>query len=155
MTAAVLSWVQVALLVVLVAGLDGGDPDRTSVLRAAIDRVDGVKLVTLAVPAVAATVAARRAGLGPRWLALVARALAPLLLAGAISFVVTSPLLTATLYVGLPLLLLVVGGTGIAAWRRARCRRVDGPRRSSGSTGGGQASRRRSDTGTAIRGTRA
>ncbi|SFU03457.1 hypothetical protein SAMN05660657_04940 [Geodermatophilus amargosae] len=120
--AAVLSWVQVALFVVLLAGIDGDDPDRTSALRAAIDGVDGVKLVTLAVFAVAATIGAHRARLCPRWLVVAAWALAPLLLAGATSFVVPSPLLTATLYVGLPLLLLVVGGTGIAASRRSRCR---------------------------------
>ncbi|MCZ2860832.1 hypothetical protein [Blastococcus sp. VKM Ac-2987] len=151
--AAVLSWVQVALFVVLLAGLDGGDPERTSALREAIDRVDGVKLLALAVFAVAATIGAHRVRLCPRWLVVAARALAPLLLAGATSFVVASPLLTATLYIGLPLLLLVVGGTGIAAWRQSRCRTespspsADGP--------GGQASRRRSAAAPATSGTTA
>ncbi|MGY1722177.1 hypothetical protein [Blastococcus sp. SYSU DS0533] len=120
--AAVLSWVQVALFVVLLAGLDGGDPGNTWALRQAIDRADGAKLVALAVFAIAATVLARRARLGERWLVVAARALAPLLLTGATSFVVPSALLSATLYVSLPLLLLVVGGTGVAAWRRSRIR---------------------------------
>ena len=151
--AATLSWVQVALFVVLLADLDGGDPGRTSALREAIDRVDGVKLVALAVFAVAATIRAHRARLCQRWLVVAAWALAPLLLAGATSFVVASPLLTATLYVGLPLLLLVVGGTGIATWRRSRCRTqaplpsADGP--------AGQAYRRRSATAPATSGTTA
>ena len=117
--AALLSWVQVALLVALVAGLDRGSPERTAALREAIDRVDGAKLVALAVFVVAAAVAAARAGLGHRWLVVAAWVLAPLLAAGAASFVVELQPLTATLYVSLPLLLLVVGGTGIAAWRRA------------------------------------
>jgi hypothetical protein len=151
--AAVLSWVQVALLVVLLAGLDSGDPGRTWALREAIDQVDGVKLVSLAVFAVAATVVARRAGLGPRWVALAARALAPLLLAGAASFVVPSPLLTATLYVGLPLLLLVVGGTGIAASRRSRYRTEDPSPSADGPSG--QASRRRRTAAPATSGTTA
>ncbi|MGY1915194.1 hypothetical protein [Blastococcus sp. SYSU DS0973] len=139
--AAVSSWAQAALFVVLVAGLDGGGPERSSALREAIDRVDGVKLIALAVFTVAATVLARRARLGQRWLVVAAWALAPLLLAGAISFVVASPLLTATLYASLPMLLLVVGGTGIAAWRRSRCR-TERPPTSDRSTDGGQASRR-------------
>jgi hypothetical protein len=46
--------------------------------------------------------------------------LAPLLGTGAASFVVPTQALTATLYVSLPLLLLVIGGIGTTAWWCAR-----------------------------------
>jgi hypothetical protein len=129
-TAAVLSWVQVALLVVLVAGIDTASPSRTAALRNAIDLVDGAKLVTLAVFVVAATVVGRRTGLGTRWLTVLASVLAPLLVAGAASFLVDLQLLSATLYVSLPLLLLVVGGTGVMAERRGAA--ADGSRQRTG-----------------------
>jgi hypothetical protein len=115
-TAAAFSWLQVALLVVLVSGLDVSSAQRTVALRDAIDLVDGAKLVALAVLVVATTLVARRVGLGPGWLVVLAWVLAPLLLAGTASFAVDEPLLTATLYVSLPLLLVLVGFIGITAW---------------------------------------
>lgn len=117
--AALLSGVQVALLVVLVAGLGSGSAERTEALRHAIDVVDGAKLVALAIFVVTAAVLAKRTGLGQRWLTVLSWVLAPLLLAGAASFVIGSQILTTTLYASLPLLLLVIGGTGVTAWWRA------------------------------------
>ncbi|MGY1825919.1 hypothetical protein [Blastococcus sp. SYSU DS0541] len=118
-TAAALSWLQVSLLLVLVAGVDDGSPQRTAALRAAIDLVDAGKLLALAVLVVAGTAVTWRIGLGQRWLTVLARGLAPLLLAGAASLVLEVPSLTATLYLSLPLLLVVIGGTGLVVWRRA------------------------------------
>ncbi len=112
---------------VLVASIDTASPIRTAALRNAIDLVDGAKLIALALFIVAATVVGRRIELGSRWLTVLAWVLAPLLVAGAASFLVDLQLLSATLYVSLPLLLLVVGGTGAVAWRRSAA--ADGGRR--------------------------
>ena len=130
LTAAALSWIQVGPLVVLVLGADTGSPTRTAAIREGIDLVDGAKLVALAVFVVTATLVSRRTGLGPRWLTVLAWVLAPLLVAGAASFLVELQLLSATLYVSLPLLLVVVGGSGVSAWRRSEGREQVRPERS-------------------------
>jgi hypothetical protein len=117
--AAVLSWVQVALRFIQVVTVDESTQAATHGLSMAIDRVDSGKLVAIATLVAAATIAGRRAALVSGWLAAVGWLLSPLLLAGASSFLIDQPGLTAALYASLPLLLLWVAATGVTVPRRS------------------------------------
>lgn len=77
-----------------------------------------VKLATLAGFTVVTFLAAVGSHSAPRWLVPCSGVLALLLVAGAASFVVSSPALTAALYTSLPLLLLWAGAVGLTIGRR-------------------------------------
>lgn len=119
LAAAVLSLIQVAILVSVAT--------RTGSLSAAtidqrvgwIDTVDTAKLAALAAFAVVASIAAVASQLTRGWLVPLSVMLAALLVAGGVSFVVSSSLLTAALYLSLPLLLIWVGVLGATVNRDA------------------------------------
>ena len=112
--AGLLSLAQVAALLVLVGGLDSGQPDRTAAWHDAINLLDTAKLTALAGFALAAVRSARPGGLMPVWLGYAGFLLAPLLLLGALSFILNAAVLTLGLYASLPLLLVWVLGVGLS-----------------------------------------
>jgi hypothetical protein len=117
--AAALSLAQVALLP-SVATQAGSLADQVAADRVQwIDYVDVAKLCVLAAFAVTATRAARAAGLIGAWVTPLAFVLAALLVLGGVSLLVDNSLLTAALYLSLPLLLVWVGVVGVSAYRKA------------------------------------
>ena len=120
LAAAVVSLVQTVLTLVAVARAATSAPAATGTLVHAVDVADTVKLVLLAVFVPAVTVAARRAGMLPRWTSALAAALAVLLPLGGAAFLVPNGLLMALLVASLPLLLLWAGTVALLVGRRAR-----------------------------------
>ena len=110
---------QTALTLVAVARAHSDTPATTASLVHAVDVADTVKLVLLAVFVAAVTLAARRAGMLPRWMSGVAIALVVLLPLGGASFLVTNGLLAALLIVSLPVLLVWAGLVALVVGRRA------------------------------------
>jgi hypothetical protein len=82
-----------------------------------INRLDGFKMLALAVLAVAATTSAA-AGVLPRWLAWTGWLLAAALVVSAAGYLILSPGLGMAAAASLPLLLIWVTGTGLALARR-------------------------------------
>lgn len=119
LTAAAVSLVQTALTLVAVAGAGSAAPASTLALVHAVDVADTLKLVLLAVFVPAVTVAARRAGMLPRWTALLATALVVLLPLGGAAFLVPNGLLELLLVASLPLLLVWAGTVALLVGRRA------------------------------------
>ena len=120
LAAAAVSLVQTALTLVAVARADSDTPGTTASLVDAVDVADTVKLVLLSVFVAAVTLAARRAGMLPRWMSGVAIALVVLLPLGGASFLVTNGLLATLLIVSLPVLLLWAGTVALVVGRRAQ-----------------------------------
>ncbi len=117
--AAALSLVQTVLTLVAVAGADSSPAATTDALVRAVDVTDTAKLVLLAVFVPAVTVAARRAGMLPRWTSVLAAVLAVLLPLGGAAFLVPNGLLMLLLVVSLPLLLIWAGTVALLVGRRA------------------------------------
>jgi hypothetical protein len=117
--AATVSLVQTALTLVAVARAGSDVPGTTAALVHAVDVADTVKLLLLAVFVPVVTVAARRAGMLPRWMSGVAIALVVLLPLGGASFLVANGLLGMLLVVSLPVLLVWAGTVGLLVGRRA------------------------------------
>lgn len=119
LAAAALSLVQVALLL-SVATQAGSLSGQVAADRVQwIDYVDVAKLCVLAGFAVTATRVAAAAGLVGGWVTPLALVLAALLVVGGLSLVVDNSVLTAALFLSLPLLLIWVGVVGVSAYRRA------------------------------------
>jgi hypothetical protein len=119
LAAAAVSLVQTAIALIAVAGAGSGAPASTAALVHAVDVADTVKLVLLAVFVTVVTVAARRAGMLPRWMSGVAIALVVLLPLGGASFLVPNGLLGMLLVVSLPVLLVWAGTVALLVGRRA------------------------------------
>ena len=117
LAAAAFSLIQVAILLPVAIGADSLSAVAVDQRIAWVDTVDTVKLSALAAFAVISSTAAVSFGLAGRWLVPFAVLLALLLLAGGVSFLVSSSALTGALYVSLPLLLLWVGVVGVTAAR--------------------------------------
>jgi len=119
LAAAVVSLVQTVLTLVAVARAATSEPAATVGLVHTVDVLDTVKLVLLAVFVPAVTVAARWAGMLPRWTAVLAWVLAVLLPLGGAAFLVPNGLLMALLVASLPLLLLWAATVALLVGRRA------------------------------------
>jgi hypothetical protein len=119
LAAAVVSLAQVGFALTAVTGADTATAGTSNTLFDAINRADTVKLVLLAAFIATATTAARRGGLARRWLVALAVVTAVLLPLGGAAFLVDFRVLTAALYVSLPLLLAWAGAIAFSVGRRA------------------------------------
>lgn len=111
--AALISFVQFVLGVTLAGTSSSGT---AHLLFDGVNRLDGIKMCTLAAMAVAAV----STGLLPRWLRVTGVALAVAIVASGIGYLLLIPSMATLAYVSGPLLLLFVTGTGIALGRRDR-----------------------------------
>lgn len=111
--AALISFVQFVLGVTLAGTSSSGT---AHLLFDGVNRLDGIKMCTLAVMAVAAV----STGLLPRWLRVTGVALAVAIVASGIGYLLLIPSMAPLAYVSGPLLLLFVTGTGIVLGRRDR-----------------------------------
>ena len=119
LAAAAVSLVQTVLTLVAVVRAGSDAAGTTAALVHAVDVADTVKLVLLAVFVPVVTVAARRAGMLPRWMSGVAIALVVLLPLGGASFLVPNGLLAMLLVASLPVLLVWAGTVALLVGRRA------------------------------------
>lgn len=114
LAAAVLSLTQCVLgLLLAVRVAPGGDSARAGAIFQLISRIDGAKMLLLAVLAVSGAVLARRAGVLPSWAGYPAVVLAVALTGSGSGYLLLSPALSWIAYVSLPLLLIAVAGTGL------------------------------------------
>ena len=113
LTAALVSFVQVAFAVIACTDPDGMRSSTSAALFTSINYADVLKLVLLASFAATVTHAGSRAGEFPGWLRLLGRALPPLLVVGGLAFVVTNPVLYGVLEVSLVVLL---GWAASSSW---------------------------------------
>lgn len=113
LTAAVISLLQFALGMVLATTTA---PGTAHLLYTSISRLDGAKMLALAILAVAGLAT----GLLPRWLRYAAVALAIAIIASGLAYLMLSPGLATLAYVSGPLLLLFITGTGITLGRAGR-----------------------------------
>ncbi|GLY88378.1 hypothetical protein [Actinoallomurus iriomotensis] len=111
--AALISFIQFVLGVTL-AGTSS--PGTAHLLFDGVNRLDGIKMCTLAAMAVAAV----STGLLPRWLRFTGVALAVAIVASGVGYLLLIPSVATLAYVSGPLLLLFVTGTGIVLGRRER-----------------------------------
>ncbi len=120
LAAATVSLVQLALGLWLTVGLvSGRDTATAGAIFASINRLDGVKMLLIAVIALATTRAIRRRDVRlPNWLAYVAAALAVTITLSAIGYLALDNTFAMAAWVSLPCLLVFVTGTGIALSRR-------------------------------------
>lgn len=116
--AAVASLVQAAVAAVTVLQVDAMTAEDTLGLVHAIDRLDSLKLLLLAVFVAAVTTVLRRNGFAARWIAASAVLLVPMLVIGAAAFAVSNQVLD-TILAG-SLVLLLVWASGIAWAMRPR-----------------------------------
>jgi hypothetical protein len=93
------------------------DADGAQSLLALIDRLDGVKMIALALTAVLAAVLVRRARLLPLWLGWTAVALAVALITSAVGYLLLNISLAMAASVSLPLLLFWVCAVGVVLGR--------------------------------------
>jgi hypothetical protein len=117
--AALVSLLQVAFAAVAVATSSSATASASKRLFDDLNVADSVKLTLLAVFAAAVTLAAARAGIVGRRTGALTAALVVSLPVGGAAFLVDDPLLTAVLYVSLPLLLIWVAVLGWQVGRRA------------------------------------
>jgi hypothetical protein len=116
--AAAVSLLQCALGVALAGwAVPAGAPGRAHLLFEAVTRLDGVKMLALAVLAAAAAHLAGRAGPLPGWLRPAGIALAATLTGSGIGYLLLNPALAALAYLSLPLLLIWVTSVGLALSR--------------------------------------
>jgi hypothetical protein len=113
LTAAVISLLQFALGMVLATT---AAPGTAHLLYTSISRLDGAKMLALAILAVAGLAT----GLLPRWLRYTAVALAIAIVASGLAYLMLLPGLASLAYVSGPLLLLFITGTGITLGRAGR-----------------------------------
>jgi len=117
--AALVSMLQ-CVLGLLLAGAAGagGDAGRAGALFDLINRMDGAKMLALAVMALAAVGLGRR-GLLPRWLGYNGAMLTAALTASGVGYLLLNDTLAQAAAVSLPLLLVLVAGVGVALGRRS------------------------------------
>ena len=121
LTAAAISLVQCVLGVYLTTSVvSAGHAGTAGAASDAISRLDGVKMLVLAVMAVAGVVLARRTAVLPRWLSVTGVALAVAITASGIGYLLLLDPLALAAWVSLPLLLGWVTGSGIALGRAGR-----------------------------------
>jgi hypothetical protein len=118
--AALVSLLQVAFAVFAVTTASTATATTTAALFHDLNLADTVKLTLLAGFAATATTAAVRAGMLARWVRFTAVLLVIALPVGGLAFIVDLAILTATLTVSLPLLLLWAGALTWQVGRRAR-----------------------------------
>ncbi|PZS40215.1 MAG: hypothetical protein DLM62_04060 [Pseudonocardiales bacterium] len=125
LVAAAVSLVQLALGLWLSVGLvSDRDAGAAGAIFRSINRLDGVKMLLIAVIALVATRAIRRRYVRlPNWLAYVAAALAVTITLSAIGYLALDNTFAMAAWVSLPCLLVFVTGTGIALSRRTAHRR--------------------------------
>jgi hypothetical protein len=120
LSAVALSLVECVLGLVLAGALaPHGDTDRAGRLFELINRIDGFKMVALAVLVVAGVGLVRGAVL-PRWLGYIAALLAVALIVSGAGYLLLETTLTQAVFVSGPLLLVWVSGSGIALSRTHR-----------------------------------
>jgi hypothetical protein len=94
------------------------DASRAQSMLQLIDRLDGVKMLLLALMALVAAVLVRRVQLLPPWLGWTAVALAATLIVSALGYLLLDSGLAAAAAASLPLLLLWICSAGVARGRR-------------------------------------
>jgi hypothetical protein len=107
LAAALISLVQFVLGVVLAAATD---PGAAHLLYEAVNRLDGVKMLALAILGLAGAIS----GVLPRWLRYAGITLAIAITSSAVAYLLLLPGLAGLAYVSGPLLLLFITGTGLA-----------------------------------------
>jgi hypothetical protein len=107
LAAALISLVQFVLGVVLAAATD---PGAAHLLYEAVNRLDGVKMLALAILGLAGATS----GVLPRWLRYAGITLAIAITSSAVAYLLLLPGLAGLAYVSGPLLLLFITGTGLA-----------------------------------------
>jgi hypothetical protein len=113
--AAVVSLLQCALGLLLAgSAVPDGDSGRAGSLFAAINRLDGVKMLALAAMAASGAALVRRTRLLPGWLGYLGALLAVALVVSGIGYLLLSSTLAPAAFVSGPLLLLWVAGAGIS-----------------------------------------
>lgn len=117
--ASVVSLLQVAFAVAGVVTAGSQSVDTSARLFDALNLADTIKLILLAGFAAAVTTAATRAGMTRGWTRWLTLALVVTLPVGGMAFLVDSPVLMATLYASLPLLLIWAGALAWQIGRRA------------------------------------
>jgi hypothetical protein len=116
--AAIVSLIQCALGVLLAgAAVPDSDAGRAGALFDLINRMDGAKMLALAVMALAAIGLVRR-GLLPRWLGYIAALLTAALTTSGVGYLLLNDPLAQAAAVSLPVLLIWVAGAGLALGRR-------------------------------------
>jgi hypothetical protein len=113
--AAFVSLVQCALGLVLAGwAVPDGDTGRARLLFAAVNRLDGIKMLALAAMAAAGAALVHRTRLLPGWLGWLGGLLAVALVVSGIGYLLLSSTLAPTAFVSGPLLLVWVTATGIS-----------------------------------------
>jgi hypothetical protein len=122
LVATVVSLAECGLGLWLSAGLArAGEAGLAGAVNDAISRLDGVKMLLLAVVAIAAAVAVRDRTLPlPRWLAPLAAVLAVAITVSGVGYLALSNGAAAAAWVSLPLLIVFVAAAGVAAATRLR-----------------------------------
>ncbi|MEE1770176.1 hypothetical protein PUR34_19020 [Streptomyces sp. JV185] len=115
--AGALAFLQLVLELIAIPGADPESPGRTGELFEAVQRVDGVKMLALAVLATAACAAARHGTLLRRWELVTGWALAATITLSGIGYLLLSAVLATAAFISLPLLLIWIAALG-AALRR-------------------------------------
>ena len=119
--AAVIALIQCALGLYLTVSVVPARHAGTAVaVTEALNRLDGVKMLVLAIMAAAGTILARRTGLLARWLQSTGVALAAAITTSGIGYALLNPALALAAWVSLPLLLAWVTGAGITVGGAAR-----------------------------------
>ncbi|WP_405683799.1 hypothetical protein OG204_01635 [Streptomyces sp. NBC_01387] len=109
---------QLVLELIAIPGADPASPGRTGALFEAVQRLDGVKMVALAVLAAAACVASRRDALLRRREVVLGWILAVTITVSGIGYLLLSTTLTPAAFISLPLLLIWIAALGAALRRR-------------------------------------
>jgi hypothetical protein len=116
--AGVVSLAQCALELLLAgSAVPDGDSGRAGSLFAAVNRLDGVKMLALAAMAASGAALVRQAHLLPSWLGYVGALLAVALVVSGLGYLLLSTTLAPAAFVSGPLLLLWVTGAGISLGR--------------------------------------
>lgn len=119
--AVIVSLVECALGVVLCVGaVPDGDTGRAGDLFDLLNRLDGVKMLALAIMALASVNLARRGALLPHWLRWVSAGLAVAMTASGVGYLLLNRTLTQAAAASLVLLLTWVAATGMIVGRRSR-----------------------------------
>jgi hypothetical protein len=114
LAAAGLSLIQCALGLLLAGwAVPDGDSSAAGSLFRLISRIDGAKMLLLAVLALSGMALARRAGPPPAWARFPSLVLAAALTGSALGYLLLAPALAALAYLSLPLLLIWVAGAGL------------------------------------------
>lgn len=120
LAAALISLVQCAMGLYLTGvAAPAGNAGAAGALTAWSNHLDGVKMFILAALALATAALTRRTRVLPRWLGVTGRIAALALACSGAGYLFTIGALATTAYVSLPLLLILVTGSGVALARRA------------------------------------